>query len=171
MLFIEISGSDTNYLYVFGYVDNKNLLHEKYFVVAKDSKIIAKIRLDDYRQKTAEAFLIDLHNPTKDDYLRALQYVKELRPGMWSGEFRAIMCMAGIWTGLNVSRMEILNSADGEFFMFGPGYLRDKYSEEKSKDELAQHFVFGYTENGGLTPGFIIHINNLQLSSIEYVSN
>lgn len=157
--------------YVFGYVDNINLLHEKYFVAAKDSKIIAKIRLDDYRQKTSEKFSTDLHNPQKDDYLRALQYVNKIKPGMWSGEFRAIMLMGGIWTGKNVNRMEIIDSGYGEFFMFAPGYLRDKYSQEEADGNLTQHFVFGYIENGNTIPGFIIHINNLQVTSVEYLTN
>lgn len=154
--------------YVFGYVDAQNILHEKYFVVVKDNKIIEKIRLDDY--KWDEKFYLDTRSsPTKDDYKRALEYVKNIKPGMWSGEVRRLMHMVGVWSGTNVNLGEVIQSAEGEFFIFGPGYLRDRYSQKEAEEGLIQQFVFGYEENGNVIPCFLIHLNNLQVTKIEYL--
>jgi len=164
----NIKNTESNYIqtYVFGYVDERNMLHEKYFVVAKNDKIAEKIPLDNYGKFSPSELEA---TPTKSDYSKALEYVKNIRSGMWSGEMRRIMHMVGIWSGQNVNRGEVITSAEGGFFFFGPGYLRDKFDQEESEKDLIQQFVFGYEENGNIIPGFVIYLKNLQVVKVEYL--
>lgn len=156
--------------YIFGYVDTQNLLHEKICVVVKDDKVIEKIRLDDYENKVEKNSRIEIIPQfSKEAYSRALESAKKIKVGMWSAEVRLVMNMIAIWSGQNINRMESLRSAEGQFFIFAPAFLREKSSEERTDDGLIQHFVFGYKENDKMVPGFIIHLKNFQVIDVEYL--
>jgi len=164
---IESATNGNIQTYVFGFVDFENILHENFFVVSKDGKIVEKNRLP---QKSDKIVIADVFKPTKDDYAKAALYVKDIKSGMWISEVRNIMRMIFIWSGNNVNRMEIISSGKGEFLAFAPGFLRDKYSQEKTAEGLMQEFVFGYVENSNIIPRFIIHVNNLRVIGVEWIS-
>ena len=154
--------------YVFGYVDTSNIAHEKYFAAARNGQIVAKIRLEDYQWNEPTKPLLDGFLSNKNEYLRALEHVRDIKPGMWSGEFRRIMQMVPVWSGQNVHRMEVIQSA-GEFLVWAPGYLHEKFVQTETEYGETQQFVFGYEDHGTLVPGFVVHLTNLQVSHVEYL--